>query len=60
MCPYYSREDKICKIYKTVHKEGEYTADSYCMEKRYDYYECPNYKQCEKSYGGVVPPPHKF
>ena len=60
MCPYYSRDYQKCKIYDSLHREGEYHTDSYCMEMRYDYTECANYKQCTASYGGSVPPPHKF
>lgn len=60
MCPYYLRDYQKCKIYDSLHCEGEYHTDSYCMEMRYDYTECANYKQCKASYGGSVPPPHKF
>lgn len=60
MCPYYSREYQICKIYKVLKKEGEYHTDAYCMEMRYDYTECANYKQCKSNYNGMIPPPHKF
>jgi len=60
MCPYYSREYKICKIYKTLYREGEYHTDAYCMEMRYDHTQCPNYKECMKSNNGIIPPPYKF
>jgi len=58
MCPYYNRDQKVCKIYKTT--QNSYNSEAYCMEMRYDYTECPNYKQCKQSYGGIVPPPHKY
>lgn len=60
MCPYYSKERQVCKIYDSLHRSGEYHTDAYCMEMRYDHTECANYKQCAQSYGGVVPPPYKF
>ncbi len=59
MCPYYDKSRNLCKIYKTL-QTNNYNREAYCEERMKDHTECPNYKQCERSYGGIVPPPYKF
>ena len=60
MCPYYSKERKVCKIYDVLYREGEYHTDKYCLEKQYSYTECANYKECKRVNGGIAPPPSKY
>lgn len=58
MCPYYDERNNVCKIYKTT--QSSYNAETYCKEKGKSCTECPNYKQCKSSYGGVMPSPSNF
>ena len=58
MCPYYDRDQKTCKIYKTT--QNSYNSEAYCMEMKYDFTDCANFKQFEKVYNGKVPPPNRF
>ena len=58
MCPYYNEQYKICLLYKTT--QSDYNRNAYCMECKKDYTDCPNYKECARSNGGIVPPPYKY
>ena len=58
MCPYYSQNYKICKIYKTTQNESN--KNDYCLECRYNYTDCPNFKQLSKVYNGNPPPPNYY
>ena len=58
MCPYYDKDRKICKIYKTT--QNDYNERAYCQECSYSYTDCPNYKQLCRTYNDNPPPPYKF
>jgi len=60
MCPYYDEKYEKCVIYKTLQRKGACGTDDYCMEKRYSFEQCPNYKRCKEVYRGYVPPPSQF
>ena len=58
MCPYFDERNNVCKIYKTT--QNSYQVDTYCKERTKSCTECANYKECMRSYGGVMPAPYKF
>ena len=58
MCPYFDERNNVCKIYKT--SQGSYQVETFCKEGSKPCMECANYKECKRSYGGIMPSPSKF
>ena len=58
MCPYFDERNNVCKIYKTT--QNSYQVETYCKERTKSCTDCANFKECMRSYGGVMPHPGRF
>lgn len=54
ICPYY-HTNFGCTIYDSI--PSDYTKKMYCLGQGGLYIDCPNYRECKRVNGGIMPPP---